>query len=155
MTSVAILTAIIQHTFGSPRYSNQRRKRNKRNPEGKRRSKALTVCNDMILYIENPKDTIRKLLELICVQLFVTPWTTAGQASLSITNSRSLLKFMSIKWVMPFNHFILCHPFFSCLQSFPASGSFPVSQFFTSGSQSIGVSASASVLPMNIQTDFL
>jgi len=55
MTSVAILTAIIQHTFGSPRYSNQRRKRNKRNPDGKRRSKALTVCNDMILYIENPK----------------------------------------------------------------------------------------------------
>ena len=42
-------------------------------------------------------------------------------------------------------------PFSSCLQSFPASGSFPMSQFFTSGSQSIGVSASASVLPMNIQ----
>ena len=43
------------------------------------------------------------------------------------------------------------HPFFSCLQSFPASGSFPVSQFFASGGQSIGVSASTSVLPMNIQ----
>ena len=42
-------------------------------------------------------------------------------------------------------------PFFSCLQSFPASGSFPVSQFFTPGGQSIGVSASAPVLPMNIQ----
>ena len=42
-------------------------------------------------------------------------------------------------------------PFFSCLQSFPESGSFPVSQFFASGGQSIGVSASASVLPMNIQ----
>ena len=42
-------------------------------------------------------------------------------------------------------------PFTSCLQSFPASGSFPMSQFFASGSQSIGVSASASVLPMNIQ----
>ena len=46
-------------------------------------------------------------------------------------------------------------PFSSCLQSFPASGSFPVSQFFTSGGQSIVVSASASVLPMNIWTDFL
>ena len=46
-------------------------------------------------------------------------------------------------------------PFSSHLQSFPASGSFPMSQFFTSGSQSIGVSASASVLPVNIQTDFL
>ena len=45
-------------------------------------------------------------------------------------------------------------PFSSCLQSFPASGSFPKSQFFTSGDQSIGVSASASVLPMNIQDWF-
>ena len=42
-------------------------------------------------------------------------------------------------------------PFFCCLQSFPASGSFPMSQFFTSGGQSIGVSASASILPMSIQ----
>ena len=46
-------------------------------------------------------------------------------------------------------------PFSSCLQSFPASGSFPMSQFFESGGQNIGVSASASVLPMNIQTDFI
>ena len=45
-------------------------------------------------------------------------------------------------------------PFSSCLQSLPASGSFPVSQFFTSGGQSIGVSASSSVLPMNIQDWF-
>ena len=45
-------------------------------------------------------------------------------------------------------------PFSSCLQSFPASGSFPMSQFFTSGGQSIGVSASASILPMNIQDWF-
>ena len=45
-------------------------------------------------------------------------------------------------------------PFSSCLQSFPASGSFPVSQFFASGGQSIGVSASTSVLPMNIQDWF-
>ena len=44
------------------------------------------------------------------VQLFVTPWTPAHQASLSITNSRSLPKLMSIKWMMPFNHLILCHP---------------------------------------------
>ena len=47
---------------------------------------------------------------LSCVQLFATPWTTAGQASLSITNSRSLLKLMSIESVMPSNHLILCHP---------------------------------------------
>ena len=52
---------------------------------------------------------------------------------------------------MPSNHLILCVPFSSCLQSFPASGSFPVSQLFSSGGQSIGASASASVILMNIQ----
>ena len=58
---------------------------------------------------------------------------------------------MSIESVMPSSHLILCHPFSSCLQSLPASGSFPMNQFFASGGQSIGVSASASVLPMNTQ----
>ena len=81
------------------------------------------------------------------------PWTAACQASLSITNSQSLLKL--VHWVtdaiQPSSSVI---PFSSCLQYFPASGSFPMSQFFTSGGQSIGVSASASVLPMNIQDWF-
>ena len=76
------------------------------------------------------------------------------QPSLSITNSWSLLKLMSIELVMPSNHLILCRPLSSCLQSFPAWGSFQMSQFFTSGGQSIGVSASATVLPMNIQNWF-
>ena len=84
------------------------------------------------------------------VRLFTTPWITARQASLSITNSQSLLKLRSIKSVMPFNHLILCRHF-SCLQSFPASGSFKMSQLFTSAGQSIGVSASTSILPMNTQ----
>ena len=84
-----------------------------------------------------------------CVQLFATPWTAAHQASLSITNSQNLLKLMSIESVMPSNHLILCVPFSFCLQSFPASGSFLMSQCFTSGGQSIRVSASESVLPMN------
>ena len=84
------------------------------------------------------------------VQFFVTTWTAAHQASLSFT-SQSLLKLMSIESVMSSNHLILCCPFSSCPQSFPASRSFPVSQLFTSGGQSIGVSASASVLPMNVQ----
>ena len=83
------------------------------------------------------------------ILLFATPWTVVGQASLSITNSWSLLKLMSIESVMPSNHLILCHPLL--LPSFPSSGSFPISQFFASGGQIIGVSASASVLPMNIQ----
>ena len=79
------------------------------------------------------------------------PCTVACQASLSFAISRNLLKFMSIESVMPSSQLILCHPFSSCLQSFPVSGSFPMSQFCTSGGLSIGVSASASVLPMNIQ----
>ena len=73
------------------------------------------------------------------VWLFETLWTAAPQASLSITNSQSLLKLMSIELVMPSNHLI---PFSSCLQSFPASKSFQMNKFFTSGGQSIGVSAS-------------
>ena len=72
-----------------------------------------------------------------------------------ITNSQSLLKLMSTESVMPFNHLILCPPLLSHLQSFPASGSFPKSQFFPSGGQSIGVSVLALVLPMNIQDRFL
>ena len=91
---------------------------------------------------------------LSCVWLFATPWTAARQASLSITNSWSLLKLMSIKLAKPSNHLILCHPLLLLLQAFPASGSFPRSQFFPLGGQSIGVSASAWVLPMNIQDWF-
>ena len=90
-------------------------------------------------------------LLLIRVQLFSTAWTTAGQASLSITKSQSLLKLMSIESVMSSNNFIPSCPLFSCPQSFPELGSFPMSQFFASGGQSIGTAASASVLPMNIQ----
>ena len=85
------------------------------------------------------------------VQLFVTPWTEALQASLSFTISRSLLKLMSIKLIMPSNHIMPVTPFFSCLQSFPASVSFPVRHLFASCGQSTGASASASVLPINTQ----
>ena len=91
---------------------------------------------------------------LSCVQLFVNPWTAACQVSLSTTNSRSLPKLMSIESVMPSNHSSSVIPFSSSLQSYLVSGSFPMSQFFISGEQDIGVSASASVLPMNIQDWF-
>ena len=67
---------------------------------------------------------------------FATPWIAACQASLSITYSQGLLKLMSIASVMPSNHLIFCHPL-SYLQSFPVSGYFPVSQFFTSGGQTL------------------
>ena len=62
-----------------------------------------------------------------------------------------LFKLMSIESVMPSNHLILCSPLLSILQSFPASDSFPMSQFFASGGQIIGVSTSTSVPPMNTQ----
>ena len=82
------------------------------------------------------------------VRIFATPWTAARQASLSITNSRSSLRLMSVEWAIPTHHLI---PFSSHFQSFPAPGSFQMNQFFASGGQSVGVSASTSVLPMNIQ----
>ena len=85
------------------------------------------------------------------VWLFVTPWTVACQFSLSFTISWRLLKLMSIELVMPSNHLVL---FSSCHQSFPASGSFPMSWLFTPGGQSIGASALASALSMNIQDWF-
>ena len=69
-------------------------------------------------------------------------------------SSPSLLKLISTESVMPSNHLVICHFFSSCLQSFPASGSLPVSQLFTSGGQNIGASASESVLPMNTQDWF-
>ena len=90
---------------------------------------------------------------LSCVQLFATPWSAAHQASLSIINSRSLFKLMSIESCHPTISSSVV-PFSSRLQFFSASGSFPVSHFFTSGGQSIGVSVSVSVLPMNIQDWF-
>ena len=87
------------------------------------------------------------------VWLFVTPWPATHQASLSSPTPEACANPCPLsRW---------CHPTiwssvipFSHLQSFPASGSFPVSQFFTSGGQSIGASASVSVLPMSIQDWF-
>ena len=73
------------------------------------------------------------LFSLCYVLLFATPWTAACQASLSFTTSQSLLKLMSIGLVMPPNHLILWHSLSSSTQSFPASGSFPMSRLFTSG----------------------
>ena len=92
-----------------------------------------------------------QILSLSCVWLFVTPWIAACQASLSITNTRAYSDSYPLSW--------WCHPTisssvvpFSChLQSFPMSGSYQRSQFFTSGGQ---ISASVSVLPMNIQDWF-
>ena len=94
---------------------------------------------------------VNSVQSLSPVWLLVTPWTTVFQASLSITNSWSLLKLMSIKLVMPSNHLILCRPLLLPPSIFPSIRVFSMSQFFTSGGQSIGVSGLASVLPMSIQ----
>ena len=101
-----------------------------------------------------PPHQISSVQSLSRVRLLATPWTAAHQASLSITNTQSLLN------SCPLNQ--RCHPtisssvipFSSCLQLLSASGPFPMSWFFTSGGHSIGTSASASVLPMNIQGSF-
>ena len=82
-----------------------------------------------------------------------TTWTAAHQVSVSITNSQNLLKLRSFRLVMPSNNLflsLLLFSFSSSLHSFLASGSFQMSQFFTSDGQSTGVSASASVLIKNI-----
>ena len=114
-----------------------------------------SLVSILLTLLRNSSDkSISSAQLLSCVQLFVTPWIAACQASLSITNSRSLHN--SCPWSR------WCHPtisssvvpFSSCPQSFPTSGSFPESQFFSSGGQSIGVSASTSVLPMNTQDWF-
>ena len=88
------------------------------------------------------------------VQLFAIPWTAAHQASLYITNSQTLLKLTSIKLVMPSNHLILCPQLLLPLSIFPSIRVFLMSQFFSSGGQSIGIPASALFLPVNIQDWF-
>ena len=107
-------------------------------------------------YVENfyPERMISSSHSFSHVQLFATPGTASCQASMSITNSWSLLKLVSIQPVMNPTISSSVIPFSSCLQSFPASQSFPRSQFFALGGQSIGFSALASVLPMNIQNWF-
>ena len=97
---------------------------------------------------------ISSVQSLSRVQLFVTPWTTAHQASLSITNSRSLLKLMSIESVMPSNRLIICGSLLLLPSIFPRVRVFSMGQFFTSAGQRIGVAVSASVLPMNLQDWF-
>ena len=88
---------------------------------------------------------------LSLVRLFVIPWTVAHQASLSITNSQSLPKLMSIDSVMPFNQLNLRNPLLLLPSIPPSIKVFSNSQLFASGGQSIGVSPSTSILPMNIQ----
>ena len=99
---------------------------------------------------------ISSVQSLSHVRLFAIPWTAAHQASLSFTNSQSVLKLMCIKSVMPSNHLIFCCPLLLLPSIFPSSRVFSNESVLwpPSGGQSIGASASASVLPMNIQDWF-
>ena len=103
--------------------------------------------------VSSPKDSLLGPFVAVVsrVQLFVTPWTAEHQAPLSFAISQNLLKFTSIESVM-LSISSSASPFSFCLQSFPASGSLPVSWFFASGGQSIGTSST--VLPMSIQGCF-
>ena len=90
-------------------------------------------------------------LSCVCLCNFMKP---THQASLSFTISWRLLELMSIVLVMPSHHCIFCCPLLLLSSSFPASVSFPMSQLFASGGQSIGASALASVFPVNVQCSF-
>ena len=78
------------------------------------------------------------------VRLFTSPWSAASQTSLSFTISWRLLKLMSIESMIPCIHLVLCNPFSSCLQYFPASESFLMNQLFSSGGQNWSFSFSIS-----------
>ena len=112
------------------------------------------MADFLLLFFNNIIYIFSSVQLLSRAQLFVTTKIAALQASLSITNSQSSPKLLSIKSVMPSSHLILCHPLLLLPPALPASESFPMSQLFTSGGQSIGVSASTLVLPMNIQDWF-
>ena len=109
------------------------------------RSPPLQVDSLPLSHQRSPILIISSIQSLSPIGSFPNLWTAARQASLSMTNSQCFLKLLSIQSVMPYNHLISVIHFSSCLQFFPASESFPMSQFFTSGDQSIGASASASV----------
>ena len=101
----------------------------------------FTCCSKQMKFGEKQIDESHFVIELLsCVRLFVTPWTAACQASLSLTISWSLLKVMFTELMMPSNDLSLCHHhlFSSCPQSFPTSGSFPMNCLFASCSQAGG-----------------
>ena len=122
---------------------------------------SLYWCVELCIYLSNTSQSwfivalslkigFSSVQLLSRVRRFATPWITARQASLSITNSRSSNSCPSSQWCHPAISSSVI-PFSSCPESLPASESFPVSQLFAWGGQSIGVSALASVLPKNTQ----
>ena len=91
-----------QHSFGSCSYSSHRRKRNKRNPDGKEEVKLSLFADDLILYIENPKDSIRRLLELISELSKVAGNEINTQESLAFLYTNNEKSEKEIKELIPF-----------------------------------------------------
>ena len=110
----------------------------------------MVPCGNYIQYpvIKHQWNSVQSLSH---VQLFVIPWTAACQASLSITNSQSLLKLMSIELVMPSRHIILCHPLLLLPSVFPSIRVFANESALRIKWPKYWSFSSASVLPMNTQ----
>ena len=100
-TRVSTCPTVIQHSSGSPSYSNQRRKRNKRN-QIRKEVKLSLFADDMILYIENPRESIRKLLELISEFSKVAGYKINTQKSLSFLYTNNEKSERGIKESIPF-----------------------------------------------------
>ena len=98
---MAILDTSIQHSFGSLSHSNQGRKGNKRNPDWKGRSKTVTA-DEMIIYVYNPKDVTRKVLELSNAFSKVTGYTINMHKSVAYLYTNNKIAEREIKQIMPF-----------------------------------------------------
>ena len=101
-TRMSALATTIQSNFGSPSYSNQRRKRNKRNSNWKGRSKTITITDDMILCLENPKDSTSKLLELIHEFGTVAGYKNYTQKSMAFLCTHNEMSEREIRVAIPF-----------------------------------------------------
>ena len=99
---MSTLATVIQHSFGSPSDGNQRRKRNKRNSNWKREVKLSLFADDMILYIQNPKDATRKLLELTNEFGKVAGYKIKAQKSLAFLYTNDEKSEREIKETLPF-----------------------------------------------------
>ena len=116
----------------------------------------LSYLEEIFPCLQNPTAIAVLIIQFSSVQslsrvwLFVTPWTAARQASLSITNSLCPPKPMPIESVMPSNHLILCHPLLLLPLIFPSIRVFSNESAFSSGGLSVEISASTSVLLVNI-----
>ena len=139
---------------GSSRTESSRNRGPPGSDPGRQGVKSTRVPLRETVAIPNPE---LKFMELVLFQFSsvvsdsATPWTAARHTSLFITNSRSLVKLMSIESVMPSNHLILCHPLLCLPSIFPSIRVFSNESVLRIRWPYIGVSTSASVLPMNIQ----